>query len=73
MLIYSSIIRGLVDPGPLCCLSDDTDGNYCYLIDSGFRVIFRSFLVFGGRRFEESWADDLREREALLLLAKWII
>ena len=63
-------MRGLVDPGPRCCYSDEPEGIYCYRIDSGLRVILRSFFVLGGRRLEDKLADDLREREALLLLAK---
>lgn len=45
-----------------------------YLMDYGLRVIFRNFLVLvRGLSLSMTLMDDLREREALLLLALWMM
>lgn len=69
MLNSSSLISPRYEAGPFCSFCS-ISLIYWYLIDSGFRVIFRSFLnLVMGLSFSSKCAEDFLDREARLLRA----
>lgn len=75
ILNSSSLISPRCEAGPLCSFwRSSIYLIYWYLIDSGFRVILRSFLNLGiGLSRSKTFTEDLRDLEARLLRALWIM